>query len=241
MIQLTPRLAAIANEVVPGETLADIGTDHGFLPAALWEQGICPRVILADVNEGPLNKARENCASRYPKEAFDFRLGDGLQVLQPGEVDVVAIAGMGGILMTEILEKDLEKSWSFQRLILQPRNNVGKLRHWLYDHCFSITKEQLVREGRFFCEILTVVPVEKASLLSLDADSIEYQYPRRLLEFVGPLTEEYLKTRLETEEKIYTSMKAGGQDWRKLRRQKNRVCYLQDLLRDARKILEEAQ
>ncbi|MDY3240551.1 MAG: class I SAM-dependent methyltransferase [Anaerovoracaceae bacterium] len=239
MIQLTPRLAAIANEVVPGETVADIGTDHGFLPAALWEQGISPHVILADVNEGPLNKAKENCASRYPEEPFDFRLGDGLQVLKPGEVDVITIAGMGGILMTEILENDLEKSWSFHRLILQPRNNIGKLRHWLYDHCFSITNEQLVREGRFICEILTVVPVEKASLLSLDADSIEYQYPRRLLEFIGPLTEEYLETRLKTEEMIFESMEAGGQDWKTLRGQKNRVCYLQDLLRDAKKILEE--
>lgn len=241
MIQLTPRLAAIAKEIKPGETLADIGTDHGFLPIALWEQRICPHVILTDVNEGPLYRAEENCRQRYPEQRFDLRLGNGLQVLEPSEVDVVTIAGMGGILMTEILGEDLEKSWSFKRLILQPRNNIGLLRHWLYDHCFSITGEQLVREGRFICEVLTVVPIEKASLLSLGSDCIEWQYPRRLLEFIGPLTKEYLTDRLELEEKILLSMESGGQDALTLRRQRNRVLYMRDLLRDACAELEKEQ
>ena len=238
MIQLSPRLAAIAKEINPGETMADIGTDHGFLPLFLWEQGICPHVIMTDAAEGPLQKAEGNCRERWPDTKFDLRLGDGLQVLQPAEVDVIVLAGMGGILMTQILEAEIEKSWSFRRMILQPRNNIGMLRHWLYDHCFSISREQLVREGRFICEILTVVPVEKASLRSLDGDCIEYQYPRRLLEFIGPLTEEYLETRLQTEERILLQMEEGGQDRKTLRRQKNRVIYMQDLLRDARKILE---
>lgn len=233
MIQLTPRLAAIAKEINPGETMADIGTDHGFLPVSLWQQGICPHVILTDVNEGPLHKAEENCRQRFPELRFDLRRGNGLQVLEPSEVDVVTIAGMGGILMTEILGEDLEKSRSFKRLILQPRNNIGLLRHWLYDHCFSITDEQLVREGRFICEVLTVVPIEKASLLSLGPDCIEWQYPRRLLEFTGPLMEEYLTGKLELEEKILSSMESGGQDALTLRRQRNRVLYMRDLLRDA--------
>lgn len=239
MIQLTPRLAAIANEIKKGETMADIGTDHGFLPVALWEQGICPHVIMADVNQGPLDRAKSNAAMSHPGVEFDCRLGDGLKVIEPGEVDAVAIAGMGGILMTEILEVNLEKSWSYKKLILQPRNNVGYLRHWLYNHCFSISNEQLVREGRFICEILTVVPIEKAAIRTLEADRIEYQYPRRLLEFLNPLTEEYVEMKLDLEEKIYQSMVAGEQDWETLRTQKSRIHYMKDLLRDVRKALNK--
>ena len=95
--------------------MADIGTDHGFLPVALWEQGICPNVILADVNQGPLDRAKSNAALSHPGVEFDCRLGDGLKVIQPGEVDVIAIAGMGGTLMTEILGEDLEKTWSYKK------------------------------------------------------------------------------------------------------------------------------
>ena len=107
MTKLTPRLNLIANEILPGETMADIGTDHGFLPLYLWEQKICPKVIMADISKGSLQKARDNCKTAYPDVDFDLRLGSGIEVLETGEVDVVAIAGMGGLLMTEILGVDL--------------------------------------------------------------------------------------------------------------------------------------
>ena len=80
--------------------MADIGTDHGFLPVYLWEAGISPHVIMADISRGSLDKARDNCEMLHPGQDFDLRLGSGIEVLADGEVDAVAIAGMGGILMT---------------------------------------------------------------------------------------------------------------------------------------------
>ncbi|MBQ8563090.1 MAG: SAM-dependent methyltransferase [Firmicutes bacterium] len=241
MIQLTPRLAAIANEIKKGETMADIGTDHGFLPVALWEQGVCPKVILADVNQGPLYRAKSNAATSHPGVEFDCRLGDGLKVLQPGEVDVIVIAGMGGTLMTEILEEDLEKTWSYKKLILQPRKDIGQLRHWIYNHCMCITNEQLVWEGRYIWPILTVEPIEKACIGNLGPERIEWEYPRRLLDFLNPLTEEYLGMKLELEEEILQSMEAGGQNGPTLQLQQNRVRYVKELLRDVKKALDVAQ
>ena len=238
MIQLTPRLAAIANEIKKGETMADIGTDHGFLPVALWERGICPKVILADVNQGPLDRAKSNASASHPGEEFDCRLGDGLKVIEPGEVDTVVIAGMGGTLMCEILEEDIEKTWSYKKLILQPRKDIGELRHWIYNHCMCITREQLVWEGRYIWPILTVEPIEKACIGNLDADRIEWQYPRRLLDFLNPLTEEYVKQKLALEEEILESMETGGQTGKPLQNQKNRVIYMHDLLRDVKKALD---
>lgn len=212
--------------------MADIGTDHGFLPVYLWEAGICPKVIMSDISSGSLSKAAENCRSLHPETEFDLRLGSGLEVLQAGEVEAVAIAGMGGILMTEILGADADKARSFKKLILQPRNRIGQLRYWLYNNCFSITNEKLVREGRFICEVLTVVPKEVAVTRELGADDIEYEFPYKLLEFRNELTEEYLLRKLRLEKEIYESMTSGRREEpQKVRRQAYRVEYLEGLLR----------
>ncbi|MBR6585109.1 MAG: SAM-dependent methyltransferase [Firmicutes bacterium] len=232
MVKLTPRLKTIADEIKAGETMADIGTDHGFLPIYLWEAGISPHVIMADISRGSLDKARDNCEMLHPEKEFDLRLGSGIEVLENGEVDAVAIAGMGGILMTEILGADFEKVHSFRRLILQPRNHVGKLRYWLLNNGFKIVNEQLVREGKFICEILTVEPKEVAVSMNQDEDDIEYQYPHTLIKFKNDLTEEYLQRKLNLERQVLRSMAMGSQTTEaQLKRAEYRIEYLEYLLR----------
>lgn len=210
MIKLTDRLQIIADEIKQNETMADIGTDHGFLPISLWERGICSKVIMADISEGSLNKARVNAQVLYPEETFDFRLGSGLEVLLPEEVDNVVIAGMGGILMTEIMEKDLSKTRSFKKMILQPRSGQGKLRYWLIRNDFSIMKESLVREGKYICEILTVEPGCHANAVSREIsgcgpDSIEYEVPPWIWK-AGPLVQEFVENRIAAEERILAGL-----------------------------------
>ena len=212
MIKLTPRLKTIADEIEKGETMADIGTDHGFLPLYLWEMGVCPHVIMADISKGSLSKAEENCRSLHPDTAFDPRLGSGIEVLDTGEVEAVVIAGMGGILMTGILGADIEKSWSFKKLVLQPRNRIGQLRWWLYNNGFCISNEKLVREGKYICEVLTVVPREIAVTGDLGPDDIEYEFPHKLIDFKNELTEEYLNKKLDLEKLILKSMSQGRQE-----------------------------
>ena len=142
------------------------------------------------------------------------------------------MAGMGGNLMSELLGKDLQKSWSFSKYILQPRRHIGRLRFWLYDNGFSIINEQLVREGKFICEILTVVPKEVAITRQMNADDIEYEFPLSLLRFRNPLTEDYLRGKLRLETEILDSMQKGSLTTPKaLQRQEYRVYYLQTLLR----------
>ena len=232
MIKLTPRLKTIADEIENGETMADIGTDHGFLPLYLWEMRVCPHVIMADISKGSLSKAEENCRSLHPDTAFDLRLGSGIEVLDTGEVEAVVIAGMGGILMTGILGADIEKSWSFKKLVLQPRNRIGQLRWWLYNNGFCISNEKLVREGKYICEVLTVVPREIAVTGDLGPDDIEYEFPHKLIDFKNELTEEYLNKKLNLEKMILKSMSQGRQEEpARLRRQNYRVEYLEYLLR----------
>ena len=234
MIKLSPRLKKIAQQIEVGETMADIGTDHGFLPIYLWGNKICPKVIMTDISEGSLSKAQENCETYYPGKAFDLRLGSGIQVLEEGEVDAVVIAGMGGILMTEILGKDTKKTLSMGKLILQPRKDVGKLRFWLFDNGFSVTNEALVREGKYICEIITAIPKEIAITRQMNGDDIEYEFPHSLIDYADPLLSEYLSVKRKLEEDILSNMQKGKCTTPlEIRHQAYRVEYIDYLLRRA--------
>lgn len=209
--KMTPRLMAIASQVSKGETAADIGTDHGYLPLYLWSSGICPKVIMGDVSPGSLDKARLSCIEYFPEEDFDLRLGDGLDILEEGEVDTVIMAGIGGMLMADIMAWDMKKTVSFRKYILQPRNNPGYLRKWLDVNGFKIVKEQLVRERKFLCEIFTAISPDEPSNPHSQFDKIEscWQYPDILVEDSNSLTEEYLKFHLQKEEKIRENILKG--------------------------------
>lgn len=204
-MKLSERLQYIADEIQKGETMADIGTDHGFLPLYLLEKRKCPKVIMADISPGSLKKAEINLKLVKPKGDYELRLGDGIDVLSDGEVDAVVIAGMGGLLIADILEWNLHKSRSVGRFILQPRNNPGKLRHWLLLNGFSIVKEGIVREGKFLCEIFTVESREKPVWTDENpapAYSAEFDYPESLVAYDSPLLGEYLSRHLEAECRI---------------------------------------
>lgn len=251
-MKLSERLQYIADEIKCGETMADIGTDHGFLPLYLLEKKKCPKVIMTDISSGSLKKAEINCKLVKPKGEYELRLGNGIDVLSDGEVDVVVIAGMGGLLIVDILEWNLKKSRSVKRYILQPRNNVGRLRHWLFSNGFSVVREGIVREGKFLCEILTVescgfaaentrsvqstdgvqsLQSEPGSNTFLDY-SAEFDYPEALIAFGGPLTLEYLQRHLETEQRILESIEAKAKDSKERGRlTRQRIERLSDLIR----------
>lgn len=231
MIKLSERLMAIAGEIDSGQRVLDIGTDHGYLAIFLWENGICPNVIMSDISKGSLKKAEDNCSRFYPDKKFDLRLGSGLEVVDKGEADCAVIAGMGGILIKDILDKDKEKSQSFDKLVLQPRNNIGILRHWLSNNGFYISNEQLAEEGKFICEIITARPGERAVARNLGPERIEYQYPHTLVDFKGPLTKKYLLRKLDKEKNILIGMMKGRSvDSKSLKKQEYRIDYLERLI-----------
>ncbi len=156
-IRLSERLQKLSELVIREEPMADIGTDHGFLPLCCLQRGLVPFAVASDVNEGPLEKAEAN-RRLYGIDGTQcsLRLGSGLDVLQNGEVSSVVIAGMGGELIASILARDPEKTRSIRRFILQPRTRSGQLRSWLWDNGWSIREEHLAREKRRLCQILCV-------------------------------------------------------------------------------------
>lgn len=232
-MKLSERLQTIADEIRPGETMADIGTDHGFLPLYLLERGISPKVIMADISRGSLEKAGDNCKLCRAGAGFELRLGNGIDVLQNAEVDTVVMAGIGGLLTVDMLDWNLEKSRSFKRYILQPRNKPGRLRHWLYCNGFEIVKETLVRESRFIWEILTVESGEKPSAERKAVPySAEFDYPDSLITFGGELTEEYLQVKLKLHREIYQNIvKNGGAENPQAEPAARRIARLELLLK----------
>ncbi|MBQ0018837.1 MAG: SAM-dependent methyltransferase [Clostridiales bacterium] len=181
-MRLSKRIYAICDAVKSGETIADVGTDHGYVPMLLIRNNVSPYAIMADISDGSLSKARQTfeqcCIETEPNQ---FRLGDGLECINNGEVDDIIIGGLGGLTISEILDADEAKTRSFRKLILQPRKHSGNLRHYLYTHGYDIVSETLVPEGKFVCEIFCAVPAEEPRREELyPVDDIRWKYPMTL-------------------------------------------------------------
>lgn len=153
-LELTPRLQAVAELVPANAALADIGTDHAYLPAWLLGRGRVRRAIAADINKGPLDRARLTAQQYNCAEQMEFRLCDGLAAIGPDEVDTIVIAGMGGETIASILQAAPWVCDARFTLIFQPMSAQPDLRGWLWYNGFSIESEQIVREGDKLYNIL---------------------------------------------------------------------------------------
>ena len=150
-MQLSERLSSVASMVTAGNCLADVGTDHGYVPIYLYERQIIPRAIAMDVNKGPLERARLHIAEYGFQNAIETRLSDGLQALKEGEADSVVIAGMGGPLIIRILSAYPEVTASLKELILQPQSEIAEVRVWLGEQGYEISEEHMVFEdGKYY-------------------------------------------------------------------------------------------
>ncbi|MCL1873033.1 MAG: class I SAM-dependent methyltransferase [Clostridiales bacterium] len=156
--ELRPRLAAVANLVLPGQIVADIGANHGYLPLYLVERGICPQAIAADSSENALVGLREYLANSGIKEKIALRLGNGLQVLAPGEAATICLAGMGGQTIQEILSASPKVARSARRLLLQPQKGIPALRRYLQANGWRLVAEDIAYDSGFYYEILALEP-----------------------------------------------------------------------------------
>ena len=150
-LKLSRRLSTAASMVTPGNTVADVGCDHGYLPIMLVREEIVPSAIALDVRPGPLSRAKTHIEDFGLTSKIEARLSDGLSALSAGECDTLVIAGMGGPLIEKILGNDPEKAQSFKEMVLGPQSDVPHFRHWLYENGFSIIDEAMVREeGKYY-------------------------------------------------------------------------------------------
>ena len=178
MIVLSPRLAAAADFVPPCRVMADVGTDHAYVPLYLWQTGRISRAIASDIHEGPAVRAREHCAKTGAEAAIAVRVGPGLATLQPGEVEGAVIAGMGGLMIRQILAEGGTTAESMDWFVLQPQNHAAELRRWLCANGYVISGERLAAEDRQLYQILFVHHGEAQPMEEIEAETGLLRYRR---------------------------------------------------------------
>ena len=227
-MKLTDRLLKIASLVTEGKKVADIGTDHGYIPVYLLNQGKVPYAILADVNKGPLENARGEVRHNKLLDKVDLRLGSGIEVLEKGEVDEVIIAGMGGILISELLEAKLEVAHSVDKLILQPMQAQNELRKYLLNNGFEILDEVLVKEDFRIYEIIIAKYTGKNTLVT---DEIYYEVGTKLIENKDPLLNEFIDKKIYMYNSIIKKIEGKSSEGieKKIKESKEAIQKLENL------------
>lgn len=191
-IPLSKRLQVCAGFVSPGERVADIGCDHGYLGIYLLTQGIASAVIASDVNEAPLQSAVRNAEKFGVRDKIRFFLSDGVRNI-PREFDTLICAGMGADTMVSILEAAPWLKSKDYRLILQCQSKTPMLRKYLSDQGWRITEESVLRDGRFLYTVMEVVYQPEFPRLTIG----ECWFPPALLENPGSETIEYYRRLVE--------------------------------------------
>ncbi len=204
-MDLSIRLKAIVSMVEKCDSIIDVGTDHGYVPIYLVESGIIKTAVASDINSGPVEKARNNIAESNVEQQISCRMGSGLSTVNKGEVDIAVIAGMGGNLIRDILEADLEVVKQFAYMILQPVQNAEVLREYLYATGYDIIDEEICKDDGKFYEILKV----KYNTKPLILDSIYYEISKVLIDKKSEVMKDFIKFKLLKYTKVYNSLNDG--------------------------------
>lgn len=211
-MQLSKRLLAVSEMVTSNSRLADIGTDHGYIPIYLIENKRVPRAIAMDVNKGPLNRAKENIEHHGLENYIETRLSDGAAALHSGEVDAVVIAGMGGGLVMKILTEGSGVLKSVKELILQPQSELAFVRRFLQDNNYAVVEENMVLdEGKYY-------PMMKVVHGKMDYKrEIDFKYGRLLLEQKNKCLKSFLEKEEQTYGKVLETLRENDSDHAKQR------------------------
>lgn len=203
---LKPRLKKIADMVSECNVVCDIGTDHAYIPIYLIKSHICKRAIATDIRIGPVQTAQRNIMKHGLEKLIETRIGNGLSPVRLEEIDIVIIAGMGGMLIAKILDDEPVKARKANKIVLQPMNAVEVVRKWLYENGYEITNEALASEGKKIYNIIAArwinMPVVK--------DEAFYFIGEKLKESDDPLVEEYICRKLKQLENILSGLKKAN-------------------------------
>lgn len=212
VLQLSKRLMAVASLVMQHGVVADIGTDHGYIPIYLIQQEKMDKAIAMDVNKGPLLRASEHISQYGLSRYIETRLSDGLSAVKPGEADSIVIAGMGGELMMQILARGETVAKMAKELILQPQSELGAFRKFLDWKGYRIYEEDMVFEdGKFYPMMRAGFQLESApgQLLAKTENEkrLAYEYGGLLLEMRHPVLKQYLIGQMRQKQVILEQIK----------------------------------
>ena len=205
---LSARLACVASLVPAGARVADIGSDHAYLPAALVLDGKIDFAIAGEVVKGPYENAVREIKDHQLEGRVIPRLADGLAAIEPADkVDIITIAGMGGSLIASILEKDKNQLTGIKRLVLQPNVGESQLREWLMNNYYQIMNEKIIEEDNHIYEIIVAEP----SVVPFRYSKYELDFGPFLLENKGPVFRKKWQEYLQREAHVIDQMQKAQQ------------------------------
>ncbi len=205
---LSARLACVASLVPAGARVADIGSDHAYLPAALVLDGKINFAIAGEVVKGPYENAVHEIKDHQLEGQVIPRLADGLAAIEPADkVDTITIAGMGGSLIASILEKGKDKLTEIKRLVLQPNVGESQLREWLMNNHYQIMTEKIIEEDNHIYEIIVAEP----SVVPFRYSKYELDFGPFLLENKGPIFKKKWQEYLQREAHVIDQMQKAQQ------------------------------
>lgn len=204
-MELSKRLQTVAMAVTPGNRIADVGTDHGYIPIYLVKKGVCPKAYAMDVNKGPLARAAEHIKQEMLSDRIETRLSDGLLKLSPEEADTIIIAGMGGELICRILREASQFLSAGRELILQPQSEWFKVRSLLHDYGYHIEKEWFLKEDGKYYVVIKALPAADGQPEHYP-DAFSYTYGACLLRERNPVLLTYLQKEMDKKKTILEQM-----------------------------------
>lgn len=210
MIELSKRMQSVADMIQPCDEVGDIGCDHAFVSIYLVEQHRAKRVIASDVRRGPIAIAKRNIEAMNLSDQIEIRMGDGLDTIVPGEVNAVVLAGMGGMLMIDILERGEEVVTRCDQLVLQPQSDIEKVRRYLAEKGYHLADEQMLIDAGKYYNLLDVRVHEMVQKDEYDcsklADDWCYMYGGSLLRKKDPVLRSWLVKRWDTTAGLINSL-----------------------------------
>lgn len=200
---LSRRLEQVLHMIPQCQTVADVGTDHGYLAVACIEEQVATRVIAIDVNEGPLESAKGLVKERKLEDYIECRLGDGLAVTEAGEVNCAVICGMGGELMEHIITVGPELLNTY---VLQPQSHRRELKQFLVDQGYGIVEETCLVEGNQYYDMWLVQRGVTSVYDTLPKESMLWEYGALLHQKQSEVWRQYIQRRIKTLQTILQHM-----------------------------------
>ena len=234
-MNISRRLNRLADMVTEGSRLADVGTDHGYVPLCLCGQKRIQRAIAMDVNQGPLERAKAHIREAGMEGQIETRLSDGLTALRAGEADTILIAGMGGPLTIRILREGAHALPGVKELILQPQSEIGEVRRFLRENGWQIVREDILQEDGKYYPMFRAVPAEALESCSEE----EYRFGKTELQESPQVLLEFLEKRIRVNESICAGLPEGDEE--RIRERKREVEQELALLQKVRTCLEKRQ
>lgn len=227
-MNLSLRLKCICDMVDKCNLVADIGTDHGYIPIYLVKNHKCMKAIASDINEGPIQKARLNVSMEGLQQKVECRLGSGLNTIYKGEAQGIIIAGMGGNLIRDIIDENIDVFKSAEFCILQPVQNPEVVRKYIYQNGFKIIDENLCIDENIFYEIIKV----KYSDIVEEKEDIFYEVGEKLIQKKHPLALKFIESKINKYKNILGYIKDDSNlaKMRKLEIE-NKIIRLQELVK----------